>query len=152
MKPRSLKKVKSKNFFEFFTQLPFSLVMLLFGCSSTIFCVAPEIGLQGVLTGLIRAPATQQLSIRPPRISRLPLQPNLSSKYWFRGAKKHRNTGLPAMARPLANGRLARKYLLMMVRDAFRFKASPQPVCRQMEKYTVIQKIFRKKPFLNLNS
>lgn len=131
MKPLSLKKDKSKNFF---IQLPFNLVLQLFGCSSTFSCGARSVGLQGRITGLIRAPATQQLSIRPPRMRRLPLQPNLTSKYWLTGARQHRNTGLPAIASPLAKGRLARKYLLMMVRDALRFKESPQPVCRQIEK------------------
>lgn len=136
-KPLSLKRERSKNFLAFVIQLPCNLVSRLFGCSSTIFCGTQEDCLQGGVTGLIKAPATQQLSIRPPRMSRLPLQPNLSSKYWFKGARKHRNTGLPAMANPLAKGRLDRKYLLMMVSDAFRFKESPQPVCRQIEKYKI---------------
>jgi len=32
------------------------------------------------------------------------------------------------MASPLARGRLTRKYLLMMVREALRLKDSPRPV------------------------
>jgi hypothetical protein len=59
---------------------------------------------------------------------KLPLQPKLDRKYWLRGARKHRNTGLPVMAKPLAKGRLTRKYLLMMVREAFRLRESPRPV------------------------
>ncbi|TNN39189.1 hypothetical protein EYF80_050644 [Liparis tanakae] len=106
-KPRSLKKVKSRNFLALFVQLVLGFVHR-FGSSS------PFSGPRGRTTGLIKAPATQQLSIRPPRMRRLPLQPNLSSRYWLAGASTHRNTGLPAMESPLASGRLVRKYLLMM--------------------------------------
>lgn len=152
MKPLSLKKDTSKNILALFIQLAFSLVLHLIGCSSTFFCSRDEDCLRGKTMGLIRAPATQQFSIRPPRTNRLPLQPNLSSKYWLRGARQHRKTGLPAMASPLAKGRLAKKYLLMMVRDAFRFKESPQPVCRQKKENSHIPEILCKKPPLNINS
>lgn len=143
-KPRSLKKDTSKNFLAFFIKLLFSFVLQLLGCSSTFFGSVD--GLEGGTTGLIRAPATQQLSIRLPRIRRLPLQPNFTSKYWFRGATKHRNTGLPAMASPLAKGRLARKYLLMMVREALRFKESPKPVHREEKNTVRLQKYSVRKP------
>lgn len=148
-KPLSLKKDRSTNVFVFFIQLPFILVLHLFG-RSTFCCGAQASVLQ---TGRMRAPATQQLSIRPPRIRRLPLQPYVPSRYWLRGARKQRNTGLPAIASPLAKGRLARKYLLMMVRDAFRLKASPQPACRKIENISVtFQKPSGRKTLLNLSS
>lgn len=77
--------------------------------------------------GRMREPATQQLKRRPPRIMKLPLQPNLSKNHVFKGARVERKTGLPAMASPLAIGRFLKKYFPIIVRAGLRLKASPKP-------------------------
>lgn len=137
--PLSLKMDTSNMVVAFLKQLSTGLLLLFSGCS-VLFCSASEDVLHGWITGLIRAPATQQLSISPPRMRRLPLQPNRSCKYWLRGARQDRNTGLPAMASPLAKGRLTRKYWLMMVTAALRLKESPQPDCREKKKEVTFPK------------
>lgn len=77
--------------------------------------------------GRMREPATQQLKRRPPRIMKLPLQPNFSKNHVFKGARVERKTGLPAMASPLAIGRFLKKYFPIIVRAGLRLKASPKP-------------------------
>lgn len=81
--------------------------------------------------GRMRDPATQQLKRRPPRIMKLPLQPNLSKNHVFKGARVERKTGLPAMASPLAIGRFMKKYFPIIVRAGLRLKASPKPAKRE---------------------
>lgn len=85
--------------------------------------------------GRMREPATQQLKRRPPRIKKLPLQPNFSKNHVFKGARVERKTGLPAMASPLAIGRFLKKYFPIIVRAGLRLKASPKPAKGQKEFY-----------------
>ncbi len=70
------------------------------GFSSTALAV-----FGGAIRGLMSDPATQQLSRSPPRIRKLPLHPYSLIRYWLSGASVLRNTGLPAIAKPLAMGR-----------------------------------------------
>lgn len=78
---------------------------LLILCDTVLLSVLFSAGLGFGPMGRMRDPATQQLKRRPPRIKKLPLQPNLSKSQVFIGAMVERKTGLPAMAIPLAIGR-----------------------------------------------
>lgn len=71
----------------------------------TGFCGTGWLWVAGPVSGLMSAPATQQFSISPPRIRKLPRQPYSLIRNWLSGASVLRNTGLPAMAKPFAIGR-----------------------------------------------
>lgn len=79
---------------------------MLMVCTTVLLSVVFTAGFGFGPIGRMREPATQQLRSRPPRIMKLPLQPNLSKSTVFIGARVERKTGLPAMAIPFAIGRL----------------------------------------------
>lgn len=121
-KPRCLKSDKSRYLFIICHTVGF--VVLAAGAS--LPCLV-SCFVKGWGSGLIRDPATQQLSKSPPRIRKLPLQPKALMRYWFKGARVLKKTGLPAMAKPLAMGRFLKKYFPIMVKAGWRLKARPRP-------------------------
>ena len=123
-KPRCLKSDRSRCLFTVSQTLSFSGFgpsVRAAGASSSSFLA------RGGTRGLMRAPATQQLSRMPPRMRKLPRQPKALKRYWLKGASVLRNTGLPAMAMPLAMGRFLKKYLPIIVSAGWRLKARPRP-------------------------
>jgi hypothetical protein len=96
-------------------------------CDAVLLSVPLSTGLGLGPMGRMREPATQQLKRRPPRIRKLPLQPNLSKNQVLIGARVERKTGLPAMAMPLAMGLFLKKYFPIIVSAGLRLKANPKP-------------------------
>ncbi|KAK5895596.1 hypothetical protein CgunFtcFv8_009276 [Champsocephalus gunnari] len=125
-KPRCLKSDRSRYLLTISQAVRFSFVVVVMAISS-LFLILPG----GGPRGLMREPATQQFNTSPPRIRKLPLQPNWLKRYWLRGASVLRNTGLPVIASPLAMGRFFKKYFPIIVRAGCRLKASPSPVRRE---------------------